>query len=438
MGKPHLSVAGAKLAHIYDTRIIFYRSERGMQGFDKKGLLGLPVVNVAQLLHYRTSPFTNVLGWFRNAAATHPLGQQIGTSLQADKRFVEMSKHLLNTGNGGSPIKLHDFVSWYLYRANEVGTPQASKELNSFLDSDTILLDQALWLYGVSAKDRFSIADKIDFVPLTHMPESQEKDDFHQASISNHTYSMPPPRVALVKRIAVPKTFSPSTNLDAHKAITFTTQTELEEIATVLNCVAGVSCMPGCSAIYFAASTPPGPFLAGGWGAPILDMLPLRQSHIAADQAKIISELAARFSSLSPVAKTRFSAALHRLGQAKGRLDAGEKSLDLGIALEMLLLNEKHDGAELPGQLNLHFRIRGAWLIGNDAERRQEIYKTLGKIYSLRSKIAHNGYSNQLMKMSPKDRDALLAKHTALTEEIVRTLILKGEPKNWAALTLGG
>lgn len=103
----------------------------------------------------------------------------------------------------------------------------------------------------------------------------------------------------------------------------------------------------------------------------------------------------------------------------------------------MVLLNTEHEGQELPGQLSLHFRLRGSWLIGNTGDERREIYKVLGKIYTLRSKIAHNGYSEELQRMGYRDKQTMLLHHFSIAERILQRRILNGTPRDWAALILG-
>ena len=198
--------------------------------------------------------------------------------------------------------------------------------------------------------------------------------------------------------------------------------------------------MPGYRTCYNLAETPVGPFgttAGGGGGSPIFDLLPLRSTQIKPTDVPLISSLITRFHELPMNSQLRSQAALHRLAQAKGRLNYGDVALDLGIALEMLLLNAEHEGQELPGQLTLHFRLRGSWLIAETSEERRSIFKTLGNIYSLRSQIAHNGFSEKLDKMEHAKREAMLTEHIAVGERIVQRLILQGIPNDWTAIVLG-
>jgi hypothetical protein len=128
--------------------------------------------------------------------------------------------------------------------------------------------------------------------------------------------------------------------------------------------------------------------------------------------------------------------ALYRFAQAKGRSDRGDQALDLGIALEMLLLNSEHKGQELPGQLNLHFRLRGAWFLAKDASERIELYKIFGRIYALRSQLAHNGFSKDLEEIEYQDSEKMTLSHISTAERLIQKLIIEGQPDNWANVIL--
>ena len=194
--------------------------------------------------------------------------------------------------------------------------------------------------------------------------------------------------------------------------------------------------MPGYSTFYPAPGTP---YALGGaaGGAAIFDILPHQRFQFDPTHSHLLSELAVKFDKLNPGQKNRIKASLHRLAQAKGRYNAGDVCLDLGIALEMVLLNTEHENQELPGHLNLHFRLRGTWLIGKTSDERRSLYRTLGKIYALRSKIAHNGFSNELDRMPYRERREMLAEHIAVSVRILQHLILSGTPHDWASVILG-
>lgn len=126
------------------------------------------------------------------------------------------------------------------------------------------------------------------------------------------------------------------------------------------------------------------------------------------------------------------SRVLSRLSQAKRREQIEDKILDLGIALEMALLEDNKNN----DQLSLSFRLRGSWLIASDYEERQLIYHQLRDIYNFRSQVAHSG------ALCGNDAERIRAvresfqEYALLAERIVRQLIYKTNP-DWLSVILG-
>lgn len=269
------------------------------------------------------------------------------------------------------------------------------------------------------------------------MPLSQEKFDYQNSAYSSQTHELPSPQSALTKLITVPKILPDTIGTTGEVDQASSVQTTLNTLSVLMNAVPGICCMSGYATFYPVAGTPTGSFGGSGGGSVVFDTLPHKRYELKSQYAELLSSLAQKFGGLSNAQQRRIEAALHRLAQAKGRSDFGDACLDLGIALEMVLLNTEHEGQELPGQLSLHFRLRGSWLISQTTEERQSNHRALGKIYALRSKIAHNGFSNELFRMPYRERETMLAEHISIGEKVIQTLILDGTPRDWTALILG-
>ena len=372
-------------------------------------------------------------------ASNHPPTTIEGRLLE-DSRFKAIDGRTMSNGTGGNKLSVSHLVRWHEKRAREAGTERADQELDAFLDADNITITQALWVYGVCAHTSLKLAPEIYFVPVDQMPPSVEKNNYLNAKWRFDAHDLPAPQAAIIKNISVPKIVpnitlnGPEPGWEQATSAARKSASLLAHIALLLNCLRGVCCLPGYATSYFPPETPS----AGSSGsAALFDLMPRKMTSLDKIAAVEIQPLIENFSDLSTDSKARFIAALYRLAQAKGRFDPGDISLDLGIALEMLLLNEEHNRQELPGQLSLHFRLRGAWLLGESAEERLELYRKLREIYTFRSKIAHNGFSSELNKLPFDKRDAKLNSHIEICERIIRRLILRGAPKSWDALILG-
>jgi hypothetical protein len=122
--------------------------------------------------------------------------------------------------------------------------------------------------------------------------------------------------------------------------------------------------------------------------------------------------------------------ALQRFMAGVAEKDPAEAVLDYTIAFEAVLLPE-----EFEGELKLRLRLGGALFIADKTEERRTLYQTLGKIYDIRSKIAHG-------LKPPTDNETREAATGA--KEILRKLLLKCLRDKWpdqgtlTQLMLGG
>jgi len=81
---------------------------------------------------------------------------------------------------------------------------------------------------------------------------------------------------------------------------------------------------------------------------------------------------------------------MDRLNRAHRERDFVDRAIDLGIALEALLLHGKNDNTEITFRLSL----RGALLVGRTEKERLDTYKLLTRAYRLRSTAVHSGHFN--------------------------------------------
>ncbi len=86
------------------------------------------------------------------------------------------------------------------------------------------------------------------------------------------------------------------------------------------------------------------------------------------------------------------------LDRCSSEFDLANRSIDLGIALEALLLHDMDK--EDRGELRFRLSLRGAWLIGNNEAERANIRTTLMKVYDLRSRAVRTGLVEQNHKNS--------------------------------------
>jgi hypothetical protein len=119
---------------------------------------------------------------------------------------------------------------------------------------------------------------------------------------------------------------------------------------------------------------------------------------------------------------------LDRLGRAGSERDFADRAIDLGIALESLLLSDND-----PAELSFRLSLRGAWLIGKNEAERLEIQRSLKKLYDLRSRAVHSGDIERSAKTG-----ATIARGTEICKQLIQKAIELGCDIDWHQLVVGG
>ena len=146
--------------------------------------------------------------------------------------------------------------------------------------------------------------------------------------------------------------------------------------------------------------------------------------------AKEAEVLAAGYFSLHPQKRSKMlRIPLDRLGRAGRERDFADRAIDLGIALESLLL---HD-IENHGELSFRLSLRGAWLIGTTDTERLEIQRSLKRLYDLRSRAVHSGFIEQ-----STDTGSTIGRATEICRALIRRLIELKCEIDWQKAVVGG
>lgn len=369
-----------------------------------------------------TKLFLQYIGFIEKTEA----GQEILSLIDADPRVTEIKGAMLSTGNGAQRVDSKSLAMWFAWRANEVGTEEASQRLDSFLDAGTTNVLATQWVLGIRVPERLQLDGGLEIVPIEQMPVSREKDAFLQ--IGHNYVQDPKPQAAITGYCRVPKISSGAPDLASDY---WSLSRKLQSIALLTNCIPGISCTPHLRTSY-TPDCPPGPF--GGFGGSIAmsDVSHLQNTDLAAEAVENINELVSAYEGKGEQETERIDLALHRMAQAKRRVQFEDKFLDLSIALEMLLLSDNRKA----DQLALTFRLRGSWLLGRNPQERKVLHRDLRDLYDCRSQVAHTG---SLFQGKPtKRREAInrLDDFIAIAERVVSKVVREGAP-DWTDLILG-
>jgi hypothetical protein len=355
------------------------------------------------------------------------------TTLLSDPRVAALKGKMISTGSGGTAFEEGRLASWFLWFANDFGLASAKVSLNQWLDADKADVVNTLWVYGLDLDEEIKLEDGYCITPATQLPDSTDKEEALLFRMTTRGTLVRFPTVAITRICQVQKSFSAEGPLDPDRDAEFwKARQKLYDIAIVLNVLAGVSCLPASATVYALATHPYGPFSGQGAQMFSYDVVGKRQTKLTQEHRADILTALHNFNRLAATDQQRFRRILSRLSQGKRRSEIEEKIMDLGIALEMLLLkdNRNYD------QLSLTFRLRGSWLISGTTAERRENYKLLKDLYNHRSQVAHSGLLEGGDTKKIEEVRKQFPKYEALAEKICKRLLSK-PTIDWDGLLLG-
>jgi hypothetical protein len=392
-----------------------------------EGLLGFPQVEVDP--NYPAQNFSaRLYKQYTNLVNSDPGIEFLRKSIVHLAQERLENKMIATGGGGGYRFSIEPFKMWWLWLANNIGIEEANRELQRYLDSDAVTVVRALWVSGIQIDEQIDLGDNYLFQPVGLMPESDDKEYYLRQRLTSFNFHSSSPTAAIVKNCKIPKL------LDDNKPDedeTRNVERRMETIVLLLNLIDSLCTLPSYSTSYLYATTPPGPFIPSGGGWPLYDISPPTPSRLPSNLRQHISPLVLAFEALPSSEQQRFSRIIDRLSQAKRRIYIQDKILDLGIAMEMMLLENKQGD-----QLSQTFSLRGAWLVTSTPEERVITRKYLQNIYTHRSQVAHSGIleNGNYKKIIKVEND--FPTYVSLAESICKKLLINGKPE-WERLVLG-
>jgi hypothetical protein len=140
-----------------------------------------------------------------------------------------------------------------------------------------------------------------------------------------------------------------------------------------------------------------------------------------------------RFKERDPKGCEHLDLIIKRLNRSRRAWRDEERAIELGIALEALLMKGDSTANQ---EIRFKVGLRAAWLAGNAVDERADIFTKVRKLYDLRSKAAHSG---QLATVDdPLEREIQLSEGTELVARLVKTILDRGRWPEWNHLVLGG
>ena len=140
------------------------------------GKLGLPKIGIHEPSLFGNDFSYELHSTYHKIITDTPIGRATLRRLEADTRVTALLGKMLSNGAGATRFEnVSTLTAWWLWRANNVNSEQANKELELFLSSNEINANAVLWVYGVEPSEPLRLADDIQLLHIREMPNSNDK-----------------------------------------------------------------------------------------------------------------------------------------------------------------------------------------------------------------------------------------------------------------------
>lgn len=346
-------------------------------------------------------------------------------SLKEEPSLRDFEDGLLWHGTGGYGVDHACIARGLMNRTLCKGPRQAVSDLARYLELQSNPGIFVMTIRGLRVDRPLRLAPQIALLPLVSLPESSITVGFRQPNLFNIAGPTPLPESALVLRAPAQPKVIRSSETSPNQPRWYA---RLLELCSWLTLVGPSAPSPLVSWWQMDGWVPFD--LAGGTSSTFLGPRLVPSRSLEEDDRADARSVSALWLNAIPETKRRLRIPLERLNSAMTQINAVEKAIELGIALESLLLDDGSDS-----ELALRLRIRGAWLLGENAEDRVRIMRVLENLYKCRSQAVHRGrFSTGIVSLGP---ESILNEGARLTARAIRRIAEKGFPE-WMGLVLGG
>ncbi len=353
------------------------------------------------------------------------------SELRADRDMEKFNRLFANVPHGGGvSVNLPNIARVLLARAIATDDVEGTvARFSSYVERNATSSLAVMGISGVTLDREIRLGPHISLMPMSSVPPSMQRGWALGNSRPGFAGFETPVSSALITQFEytpvfyLPKNPQPPEEMAAHIP-THAAQHLLHEARNVLG-VLGIHpvyrtfWVQPVDWLMSSGITSGSQFAPGGFYE--------RETAVPVEQAEAIA--AAYFELPARRRNDWLRIPLDRLGRAAREGDFADRAIDLGIALESLLLRDTDDRGELGFRLSL----RGAWLLGENETQRLEILASLKALYKLRSKAAHSGH----VERSAKTSDTI-ARATEICRALIAKMIELQCKVDWEQIVLGG
>ena len=369
------------------------------------------------------------------AVIAHELSRDIETLLAAQPEF--RTNRMVNSPNGRMGFACRFVAPMLVCEGRRRGAGAAVEWLTKVLSTKKARGFVVQALRGIRVASVTSLVDDIDLVPFDALPDSRQKQGLSVSSHAPHQaipiYAFELPSAALVVPIEIEPFLVESDKADTPRpGRRAESRVRFEDIRHCLALVNRAPIVSGPSWFHYEDSDLEAAVLGSATSFSHQEVVPQSisdQGEIDAEQAR--ATVCAYFA-LDEGARQRVRTALERVHLAFIRSVPADKTLELAIALETLLVDS-------PGENTFKISLRAALLTAEDINSRATNRAIIRAAYSLRSALMHSGQSRTKVTV-PGEGEVpstdVAERATVITIDVIRSVLTAGKLPDWSDVEL--
>jgi hypothetical protein len=351
-------------------------------------------------------------------------------ALGRDARLRDVDdKWAFTPGGGGARLTLATCAVYLIDRAIEVDPALIISDLLRFAVDRTIVVREVRSVEGLTVPHPIKLDAALALVPASALKnDGPAAQIFSDANVPKHGYGSPP-SAAIVRgeNFHVVLTEPPTGTLPPPMRAPQSLETERIFRDAMSAVVLASTGAPHFRQSYSIVDSPGWPWMAApgfGGSEPFPILVP---ASITVDECRVVSAFKALRSFGNDL-----GLAIGKLEASRRRLRLDERMVDLGTALEIVLMH----GAESSGEIINKVATRAAWLLGHSAEHRLNIFTISRDLYAERSKVVHSGQLKNVKNPAFPGDDCAYAAYDKLIADVIFAVAERGKWPEWSKLVL--
>lgn len=364
---------------------------------------------------------------------TYDLKGRIEKHLSAEPEFKK--RFMVNLDNGSVGFQADPVAQKLLSLALDHSSQAAVEWLEKVLATKSATGIAVSVVWGLATTSVIQLTDDLSIVPVSELPDSPQKEAMKHWRLpdtylghSPQQYS-PLPTTAIVRTVNIDPLLRDLDKDEERRSAAdgLVSQTMLKDVRMALTLVSSEPLIESIHWFQFDDPDIQHANLFGGTGSFSHEILPQIFKEGQPLDDDIARSTAKAFLSLSADVKDRILIALARFNQATIRHMPGDKAVELSIALEALLVDDRGEHTHKVG-------MRAALLAGGTLEERTHNRSIVSALYALRSALMHSGRTPQKTPVKGKGKTEssdVVKDGIDIVRTVISTVVESGEIPDW-------